>query len=718
LPERPLIEDVIFNGVEGIPKAALRDSIETQATHCRGLLLQPLCLISSSPYFVEKHHLDRDELTADELRIRVIYFRAGFREAQVSSVVTPHGDGVNVTFNITEGPATRVGDLSFVQTDSVLPQRMLRRALAPRAGDLLDLNRIDSAQIRLRGMLWDRGYGDAIVDDSMRIDAAAHTAALRFHIDPVHLTTIDSLRIEGNEGVSDTTIVRLLGLRRGQLYKRTDMTAAQRRVYESEIFRQTLVQVEETSDSAKTVVVTVREAGFTAVRFGLGFNTTQYGQGEARLTRYNFLGGARRLDVRGAVGNLAAKQFYGKSFFGSGVPDGITNDVDPAFLNPTWEVGATLTEPFVFDARASAGLGFSTHRRSIPGIVIDKGFAGNASLTWRFADRVPGSIGYTYERTDIDAGDLYFCINFGVCELRTMGALQAPHSLSPISVSGHAERADDALAPTRGYSARLDLEHASTFTGSDWRYNRAQAEANYYMPRRRSVLAFHVRAGWVNPLESTRGAVGLGEDSESTTGILHPRKRFYAGGARSVRGFAENQLGPRVLTIDPVRLLERDDDTDPADLCTIATIRDGTCDPNVARSNEFIPRPLGGNTLLEGSVEYRFPLTAKITGAVFVDAGLVRGQRLNLPPGNRGAITPGFGVRYGSPIGPVRVDLGIRPGLAEEAPVVTQYVDDNGELQIVQLQTPLRYDPLKDSKGFLSQITSRLQLHLAIGEAW
>ena len=281
--ERPLIEDVIFDGVQGIPRAALRDSIETQATHCRGLLLRPLCLISSSPYFVEKHHLDRDELPADELRIRVIYFRAGFREAQVSSAVTPHGDGVNVTFNITEGPATRVSELTYVQTDTVLPERLLSRALAPRAGELLDLNKIDSTQIRLRGMLWDRGYGDAVVEDSMRIDAVTHTAALRFHIDPVHLTTIDSLRIDGNEGVSDTTIVRLLGLRRGQLYKRTDMTAAQRRVYESEIFRQTLVQVEETPDSAKTVVVTVREAPFRAVHLGVGFNTTQYGQLEARL---------------------------------------------------------------------------------------------------------------------------------------------------------------------------------------------------------------------------------------------------------------------------------------------------------------------------------------------------------------------------------------------------------------------------------------------------
>ena len=84
---------------------------------------------------------------------------------------------------------------------------------------------------------------------------AGVTAHLQGRSEAARRYLIDALRIEGNEGVSDTTIVRLLGLRRGQLYKRTDMTAAQRRVYESEIFRQTLVQVDETTDSAKTVVL-------------------------------------------------------------------------------------------------------------------------------------------------------------------------------------------------------------------------------------------------------------------------------------------------------------------------------------------------------------------------------------------------------------------------------------------------------------------------------
>ncbi len=713
LEDAPRVDKVIFAGATNIKASVLRDSIVTQATRCRGLLLKPLCAISKSSYFVDKHDLDRAEIPRDELRLRVIYFRAGFRHATVSTVITPvEDDQVDVTFNIDEGPGTTISALRMTQLDTVLSARALRQALMPQKGDLLSLVKIDSAKSRLRGFLWDLGYGDAVIADTVRIDAATRTATLDVTIDPVHVTTIDTLVVEGNEGVSTNTVRRLIGLREGSLYRRTDMTAAQRRLYETELFRQTLIQVPDVTDSAKSVIVTVREAPFTALRTGVGFNTTQFVQAEVRLTRYDWLGGARRLDIRAVTGNLLAGQLYGKSIFGSSVPEGV-GDVDDRFLTPTWEIGATLNEPFVLDARASLSFGVSTHRRSIPGIVIDRGFGANTAFTWRFANRITGSAIYQFENNRVEAGDLYFCINFGVCGLNTIQALRSAQQLSPFTLRGLAERADDALAPTRGYKAQFELEHASALTASDFRYNRASAEFSKYLPRGRSVIALHARAGWVRPSASTAEAIGLDVENNS---ILHPRKRFYAGGARSVRGYGENQLGPRVLTIDPMRLTAPEDSA--AGFCTIASIEDRSCDPNIAESGEFIPRPLGGNTLIEASIEYRFPITQNMKAAVFVDAGSVRGQRLNQPTGNRTGITPGFGVRYNSPIGPVRLDLGIRPRLGAELPVVTQLPDSANTYRLVQLNTPKQYDPLEGGGGFLRKITSRLQLHLAIGEAW
>src|SRR4051812_33497959 len=78
--EHPRIGKVNFVGMSALKTKVVRDSITTEATKCRGLLLKPLCAISKSPNFVERHYLDRAELPKDELRIRVIYFKAGYRQ--------------------------------------------------------------------------------------------------------------------------------------------------------------------------------------------------------------------------------------------------------------------------------------------------------------------------------------------------------------------------------------------------------------------------------------------------------------------------------------------------------------------------------------------------------------------------------------------------------------------------------------------------------------
>jgi outer membrane protein assembly factor BamA len=189
-----------------------------------------------------------------------------------------------------------------------------------------------------------------------------------------------------------------------------------------------------------------------------------------------------------------------------------------------------------------------------------------------------------------------------------------------------------------------------------------------------------------------------------------------------VRGFGENQLGPRVLTIDPNRLLnppdDDEDDTNNPTPCTDASIADGTCDPNIVKSRFFVPRPTGGSRLTEASVEYRMPLTKSLIGAVFVDAGRVGAPTSQTLTKSRTAVTPGVGIRYNSPIGPIRIDIGMRPSTVEELPVVTQIADTTAGLRLVHLQTRMKYDPLDTKSGWLRKSLARFQLHLAIGEAF
>jgi outer membrane protein assembly factor BamA len=280
---------------------------------------------------------------------------------------------------------------------------------------------------------------------------------------------------------------------------------------------------------------------------------------------------------------------------------------------------------------------------------------------------------------------------------------------------------------------RAELAIAQSWTLSDYRYARAFGDAAWYtrFGQRRAVLAMHIRAGFVRPF--------AGPDGDA---VLHPRTRFYAGGAQSVRGFGENQLGPRILTI-PIDYLKHATDIN-GNPCDITTEAVRLCNPKSAvdlseadtgnfthagNPEYFTPRPLGGTSLVEAGIEYRFPLPFldNLRGAVFIDGGAV-GERVFDPLNNgvqqtladlvrgTGAVTPGFGIRYYSPVGPIRVDLGINPSRAENLAVVTE-IARNGRSEIVPLDTPFLYSPAVNSHGF-GALLNRLVLHLSIGEAY
>jgi outer membrane protein assembly factor BamA len=618
-----------------------------------------------------------------------------------------------VKFAVTEGPPTLIDTVRVVQAPALLSARQIRRSGLPRAGQPLDLTALDSLRTRVRRTLWDRGYGNAVVADTAPPVDSLHVA-LEIDIQAGPRTTVDSVVVNGNHGVTTRTIRRLVGLGHGDLYRRADILAAQRRLYKSELFRQALIMVPDSADSAKQVVVNVREAPFHAVQAGGGFSTVEFLQLQGNFTLFNFIGSARRVDFRSAVGNLFARPLYGHSFGLGRLPPGATGTPEQAFLRPTWQFSATMTQPWFFSTRNSLGLSVFSNRRSVPNIVVDVGTGGSLTFTRRLLSDIPASLTYRYERTRVEAGELYFCVDFGYCRLPTIHALQSNNSLSPLIFGVRADRTDDPLAPHTGYTARLDAEYAAAATASDWRYHREQGELAWYARLGRGVLVIHANGGRVASLGSSAQALGV--DSGGAD-LLHPRVRFYAGGSRSVRGYAEGQLGPRVLTIDPAKLTEvRDSAAGPG--CTTATITAGTCNPNVLPSSDFTPRPVGGNSLLEGTIEYRRGLSGNLGAAVFVDGGRVGAGNLPSIFHARSAITPGFGFRYASPIGPVRVDLGIRPRTVEELPVVTQLRDSANNLRLVQLATPKRYDPTEGSNGFLKGLTSRLVLHLYIGEAY
>jgi outer membrane protein insertion porin family len=713
----PEVRKLAITGVKSVDWHDLSRSINTRASKCRSLLLYPFCLVSKSTLWNDRYYLDQKELERDVVRIRVYYWYKGYRETRVDTVITKLAPRkIGVEFKVTEGRPTLLRRLAIAYDSTLISEKTRKRLTLLKANDPLDLTRLDTMRVSFQSELWDRGFGDAVIDTTITVDSARYLADVTMKLIPNRRTTIGRLTISGNKRVGVNTILNSLTFGTGDLYRQSDVLESQRNLYESSLFRLAVIDVPPQYDSVKNVNIDVTEAPLHEARIGPGLSTLDFLQVQGHYTSYNLFGGARRLDIDGTVGNLLARSLAGRGLFRDVEADVPQGDASP-FFQPTYNTSIDFKQPSFLQRPADqAGFGAFAHRTINPGVYVDQGFGGQATLTHVLAPRTPLSLNYRYEQNRVEASDVYFCMTFGVCDNVTISALRSHQSLSPLTLTGFIDHSDAPFSPTKGYVARLDLEHASRLTASDYAYSRAFFDGAIYGHRSQTqnVISAHLRFGVVKSIAS-------GVDG----GVLHPRKRFYAGGANSVRGFAESQLGPRILTVDSTVLFNgRTLGSSGGGACGPSIDAVKFCNPNTGalKNSDFFAQPLGGTSLLEGSVEYRMPLPLgeslrHFVGAVFIDGGIVgkgdiRGiSSLGGVIKGTGAITPGFGLRYESPVGPIRVDFGINPNRTEDLTVVTAVADATGARRIVPLVTTRRF---QQGSGFFSHLV----LHFSIGEAY
>jgi outer membrane protein insertion porin family len=671
---RPEIERVDLRGVRSVPVKQVRQVLATRASS-----------------LVHKRHLEPGELARDVDRLRDFYWRHGFREAAVDPIVGSSNHGVAVTFDVREGPPTVVDSVVVRQTTPALDTATVQRAIRLRRGDLLDLAALDSTLAALRNALWDAGHADATLTPNVFVDGQTRRAKVSIDVNPRWRTRVASIEIEGNRRLSADALRSALVLRPGELYRRADVLESLRHLYESRVVASAFIAVPPNTqgDSLTPVVVRVQERNPFQFGVDAALNTSDFLQVAGRVGLFAIDGGRWQLVMRGATGNLLAPGLEGAGPFTDVAAD---DSIDRAFTRPTWQAQVEATRLWAGSPRNRLTLSAFGQRLSEASAFVDRALGLSTLFTREVTDRAGVSLGYRFERAAVEAGDAYFCESFGLCEAAVLGAFRDFHRLSSVSLGSSLDYANSPVAPSRGQTMRVDLEYASPVTGSEYDHFRVDGEATAYRPLRSWVLAARVRAGWAH-----------------TSGdVLHPRMLFYAGGSQSVRGYRENQLGPRVLRVRGEDLV--------ASGCTEASIADGSCNPNAAPPGAFFPQPVGATTLLEGSVELRKRFAWRLGGVLFADAAVIGPGAGALSSERVAAVTPGVGLRYELPVGALRLDAGWQPDRSERLPVLVETSGADGSSQLVRLTAERRWSSLDDANG--RRGLRRLTLHFAIGHAF
>jgi outer membrane protein assembly factor BamA len=710
------VTTVTYVGAKDVSPDDIKRVVFTRPSPCRLPFLIPLCKVVRSQVIVDRRRTTTAALGEDITAIQVYYWQRGFREAQVDTVLTPQKLGTAVEFRIVEGTPTVVSTLQVTQRATVLSPAELGEAVTLAQGDPLSLIALDTTLSRLRAAVWNKGYGDVRIDTTVPRPDAAHNVPVRIVIDPRWITRVGSVQFEGNTYLAASTLRRGLLLSPGSLYTRDAVLESQRRLFQSPAIARAIVITPAAGDSVKTLTMAVSELPARQVALTAGFNTIEYGQASAQV-RLNNLGAGRWLSLRATTGNLLGEQLSGKAIFRSGLPSEVGGDPQ-GFLRPTYQASATLTQPWIAGPRTSAAISAFAGRRSVANVVIDEDLGASVGVVRELGLRTPIGLNYRMETTRVEGTAVYFCAGYGICDAATRTALTKRQRLAPVGVSAWIDRSDDLENPSKGYTAVVDAEHASSVTGSTFAHNRIAGDGSYYrsfgttkvvadIEQPRKMLALHVRGGYVRPLASDRANLGIAGAGD---GILHPRARFYAGGMQSVRGFAENELGPTVVQARRASLL--------AVGCTDATISTGTCDASAVPNSELYSRPIGGSSVIEGSAELRLPVLKALGAVVFLDGAYVGTSGLSSIGHGKGAITPGAGFRFRSPLGVLRMDIGLRPVGAEMLPVVVAVTDPSGADRIVRLANEKSYSPIDPSTGTLHSIARRLVVHFAMGQAF
>ncbi len=540
---------------------------------------------------------------------------------------------VRVAVEIVEGPRTTIGAV-VVEGNTAFSAAELATLVesAPGAAYYAPSVAADADTVRVHYL--NEGYETVQVDVVPRFGEANATADVTFMVREGTQVVVDHVLVVGNRQIAASTIRDELTLRPGEPLGLDEVDETRRRLTALGLFRRIEIRgFSHGGGTRRDVVIVVEEAQATRVGYGGGVEVSQ----RLRATESGAAGERLELAPRGFF-EIGRRNLWGKNRSIDLFTRVSVRREDDAELQQSslgfneYRVLLNYSEPRAFGRSGDLFVSGFVEQVIRPSFdLFSRGVS--AELRRVIGLTMTGSVGYTYGRNRVSNEQLQ------PVDQPLVDRLFPEVTLSSFSSGVIRDTRDDPLEPTSGSLAGVDSEVAFRGIGSavgfvkttlqGFLYRRLPGDLVFAVGARLGLARGFARTLTISAIPisviNEDGVLVLVAGSEPEIAVvedLPASKRFFAGGDTTVRGFALDRLGDSA-TID---------------------------------QNGF---PTGGNAMVVLNSELRVPVSGTLQVVGFLDAGNVfdRVSNLGLDRIRGGA---GFGVRYRSPVGPIRVDLGFK----------------------------------------------------------
>ena len=567
------------------------------------------------------------------------YRQLGHRAVQVTWAVlereTPDADDpsaivpVSLAVEIVEGPRTTIGAVVF-DRNTAFSSAELRTVVASAPGRPYSAPLVAADVDAVAVHYLNEGYETVQVTVDRGFDESGTTADVTFVVREGAQVLIDHVLVVGNRQIAASTVRAELALRPGEPLGLDNVDETRRRLTALGLFRG--IEIREFSHGGgnrRDVVIVVEEVPATRVGYGGGLEVSQ----RLRATEGGAARGQLELAPRGFF-EIGRRNLWGKNrsidlFTRVSVrrQDDADAEVPMSSLGfNEYRVLLNYREPRAFRQAGDLIVSGFIEQAIRPSFdLFTRGV--NAELQGAIGLAMTGSVRYTYGQNRVTNAQLQ------PEDIPLVDRLFPEVTLSTFSSGLVRDTRDDPLDPTSGSLVGVDGEVALRLIGSEVGFAKTTFQGFLYRQLPRDlVFAVGTRLGLALGFKLTFPSVlptfvfndegFLVQQEGEEVKDLPASERFFAGGDTTVRGFALDRLGD---------------------------------DPTIDE-NGF---PTGGNALIVLNSELRVPVIGALQVVGFLDAGNVFDRVSNIRLGRiRGSA--GFGIRYRSPVGPIRVDLGFK----------------------------------------------------------